>query len=96
MPYWVEVEVVNPTDSPRAFTIPKGRMISPKDIKSDVQNLVVAKNTSVTVPPKGKAVVTVPTDCTDPNFPPPENTIMDITTFGQRERRDNVFPGRLM
>jgi len=96
MPYWVEVEVVNPTDTAKTFTIPKGRMISPKDLKSKVQNLVTTQNTKVTVPPKGKVVVTVPTDCTDPSFPPPNNTHMDITTFGQRERRDNVFPGRKM
>lgn len=96
MAYWVEIEVANPTDTERTFTIPSGRMVSPKDVKSRVQNLVTTKPTKVTVPSKGKTIVTVPTECTDPSFPPPSNTIMDVTTFGQRERRDNVFPGRSM
>ncbi len=96
MPYWVEIEVENKTDAARSFTVPKGRMVSPKDLKSKVQNLVVTNDTKVTVPAKGKVVVTVPTECTDPSFPSPRNTVMDITTFGQKERRDNIFPGRRM
>jgi hypothetical protein len=31
MPYWVEIDVINKTSAPHAFTIPTGRMISPKD-----------------------------------------------------------------
>lgn len=96
MAYWVEIEVANPTDTERTFTIPRGRMVSPKDVKSKVQNLVTTKPTKVTVPPNGKTIVTVPTDCTDRSFPAPSNTVMDVTTFGQRERRDDVFPGRRM
>jgi hypothetical protein len=94
--YWVEIEIENPTANPHTFTIPKGRMISPKDPKSKVQNLVVQKSTKVTVPANGKAVVTVPTGCTDPPLKGPDNTPMDITTFGQRERSSKVFPGRTM
>ena len=98
MPYWVEIETVNPTDVQHTFTIPKGRMISPKSLdgKGKVQNLVVTDNTTVTVPAKGKAIVTVPTECTDPFYPAPSNTFMDITTFGQKERKGNVFPGKRM
>jgi len=96
MPYWVEIEVANPTEIEHTFTIPKGRMISPKDLRSKVQNLVATDNTTVTVPPKGKAIVTVATECTDPSYPAPNNTIMDITTFGQKERKGNVFPGKRM
>ncbi len=96
MSYWVETEVVNPTDRSRSFTIPQGRMISPKDLKGRVQNLVVTQSTKVTVPARGKAIVTVPTQCTDPSYAPPSNTLMDVTTFGRRERKDNVFPGRRM
>ncbi|MGK7897731.1 MAG: hypothetical protein AB4372_29970 [Xenococcus sp. (in: cyanobacteria)] len=97
MPYWVETEVVNPTDKKQTFTIPKGRMISPKNLRDKVQNLVVLKDTKVTIPPKGKAIVTVPTDCTDPNHPPPSNTTMEVSIFGQKKRPDkNIFPGRSM
>ncbi|MCD6261977.1 MAG: hypothetical protein J7J52_03015 [Deltaproteobacteria bacterium] len=98
MPYWVEIEVENQTDKERVFTIPKGRMISPKDIKDKAQNLVTIKDVTVKVPPKGKVIVTVPTECTDPSYPAPNNTTMDVTVFGQRERPDNIkiFPGRSM
>lgn len=96
MPYWAEIEIANTTDKARILTIPKGRMISPKDKKSNVQNLVTTSNTKVTIPPHGKAIVTVPTECTDPSFPSPSTTVMDVTTFGQQERRDDVFPGRSM
>jgi hypothetical protein len=96
MPYWVEIEVNNPTSKPHVFTIPKGRMISPKDINSKVQNLVVTNDRTVTVPANGKIVVTVPTECTDRHYPPPTNTTMEITTFGQKVRSANVFPGRSM
>jgi len=96
MPYWVETEVINVTNTPHTFTIPKGRMISPKHLDSRVQNLVVTENTTVTVPPKGKAIVTVPTECTDPSYSAPNNTLMEVTTFGQKERKGDVFPGRRM
>jgi hypothetical protein len=97
MPYWVEIEVINPTNTERAFTIPKGRMISPKNINDKVQNLVVIKDITTTVPPNGKVIITVPTDCTDPSYPVPHDTTMSVTVFGQQERQDeNVFPGRTM
>lgn len=97
MPYWVEIEVANPTDHDQAFTIPKGRMISPKNLKDKTQNLVVTQDTTVRVPGKGKVIVTVPTDCTDPHSPAPRNTTMEVTVFGQQQRpNDNVFPGRSM
>lgn len=97
MPYWVEIEVTNQKNKPYTFTIPKGRMISPKNINSKVQNLVVTDDHKVTVPAKGKVVVTIPTECTDPHYPYPSNTTMDITTFGQRQRsQTNIFPGRTM
>ena len=35
--------ILNPTDHPRVFTIEAGRMLSPKDLRSKVENLVVTK-----------------------------------------------------
>ncbi len=91
-----EFEVVNPTDQPRVFTIEAGRMLSPKDLKGKVQNLVVTKTTTATVPSKGKVIVTVPTDCTDPRYAPPHRTAMEVTVFGQKQRQADPFPGRKM
>lgn len=99
MTYWVQIEVINPTDKAHVFVIPKGRMISPKNIHTNakVQNLVVTADTTANVPPNGKVIVTVPTQCTDPHYPAPNNTIMDITTFGQTQRPNpNVLRGRSM
>ncbi len=97
MTYWVEIEIVNPTDADRVFTIPKGRMISPKDLKDKAPNLAVLKDTRVKVPAKGKAIVTVLTDCTDPDLPAPNKTEMDVTVFGQKQRQNiAVLPCRKM
>lgn len=94
--FLTEMEVRNPTDQPRVFTIEAGRMLSPKDLRSKVQNLVVTKTTKATVPPHGKVILTVPTDCTDPSYAPPNKTVMDVTVFGQKQSQSDPFPGRKM
>lgn len=94
--FLTEIEVVNPTDQPRVFTIEAGRMLSPKDLRQKVQNLVVTKNTTATVPPKGKVIMTVPTECTDPSYPGPSRTAMEVTVFGQKQSQADPFPGRKM
>ncbi len=97
MTYWVEIEILNPTDADRVFTIPKGRMISPKSLKDKTPNLVVLKDTKIRVPSKGKAVVTVLTGCTDPDLPAPDGTEMDVTVFGQKQQQPvDVFLCRKM
>jgi hypothetical protein len=94
--FLTEIEVGNPTDQPRIFTIEAGGMLSPKDLRGKVQNLVVTKNTKATVPPRGKVIVTVPTECTDPSYPPPRRRAMDVTVFGQKQSQADPFPGRRM
>jgi hypothetical protein len=93
----VEIEIINPTDADRVLTIPKGRMISPKNLKNKAPNLVVLKDTKIKVPSKGKAVVTLLADCTDSDLPAPNKTEMDVTVFGQRQKQFiDVFPCRKM
>jgi len=93
MPYWIAVEVENPTEAPKSFTIPAGRVFMPKTLGKS-QSLVAVNSVNGTVSPKSINTVYVPTECIDPPLPPPANVPMSVTVFGQKQRRQRTFRGR--
>jgi hypothetical protein len=89
MTYWVAIEVENPTNVMKPFTIPAGRIFMPK-VLGKAQCLVATKGVTGHVGP-GKQTVYVPTNCIDPPLPPPAHVPMSVTIFGQKQRTREPF-----
>jgi len=86
--FMVSYRITNQSPKPAVFTVPAGRILAPKGGHlGKSQALVVTQSVQQTVPPNATITVTVPAACIDPPLPPPANTPMVTTTFGQRQRR---------
>jgi hypothetical protein len=81
MSYRLRIQLSNRQQQSRRVVIHGGTIFEVEDPFSDTQNLVVASQTVVTLPPGGSQIVEIDTWCLNRSFSPPHNTPMRATVM---------------